>query len=115
MAGPERVACRVSTSASRRTSAGEWLGRRAATVDDAATLAELGDETGHLGAREAGDLAQIAAQQALVGLTQAGIGEAAQLGGDPLVGGLAAQGREPEGWGLRGRYGLALGSGVLGS
>ncbi len=49
VAGPERVACRVSTSASRRTSAGEGLGRRAAAVGDAAPLAELGDETGDLG------------------------------------------------------------------
>jgi hypothetical protein len=40
--------------------AGKGFGQRAATVDDAAPLAELGDEAGDLGAREAGDLAQVA-------------------------------------------------------
>ncbi len=46
---------------------GEGLGRRAAMVGDVATLAKLGDESGHLGAREAGDLAQVAPQAPLLG------------------------------------------------
>ena len=54
---------------------GKGLGRGAAAIGDVAPLAELGDEPGHLGAREAGDLAQVAPQASLLGPAQAEVGE----------------------------------------
>ena len=77
--------CRSSGALGLEIAAGKGPGRRAAALGDVATLAELGDEAGHLGAREAGDLAQVAPQAPLLGPPQAEVGEATQPGGDPLV------------------------------
>lgn len=68
----------------------EGSGRGAAAVLDASGPSELGDQPGHLGPRTPRHLAQVAPDQALVGLTQAAITEAAQGLGDEVVGGFTA-------------------------
>jgi len=51
---------------------------------------ELADEAGQLRARQPRDLGQILPQQALVGLAEPGVAEAAQFGGYPAIDGLTA-------------------------
>ena len=70
--------------------------RSAMMIPDTAGLAVLGDQPGHLCPRAAGDLAQVAPDQALVGLAQASIAEQAQVLGDELVGSLAVRNLESE-------------------
>lgn len=75
----------------------ERLGRCTAAIIDSAGGAEPGDPPGHLRPRAPANLAQVAPDQTLVGLAQAGIAETAQGLGDELVGGLAACHFEAEG------------------
>jgi len=65
----------------------ERLGGSTAAIIDPAGGAEPGDQPGHLRPRAPGDLAQVAPDQTLVGLAQAGIAKAAQGLGDEVVGG----------------------------
>jgi hypothetical protein len=68
-------------------------------VADPARVAELGDEPSDLGPGPAGDPLQVAPYQTLVGLGEAQVAEAAQLGSDPVVGGGPGRGLEAEGLG----------------
>jgi len=77
--------------------AGKRPGGWAAAVTDATGIAELGNQPGRLRPGQAGDLAEIAPYQPLVGLAEAKVGEAAQLGADPLVSGLPGRSLEAEG------------------
>lgn len=58
-------------------------------VPDPPIVVKLGDQAGHLRPRQAGDLAQVAAQQAFIGLAQPRITELAQGLGGEVVGAVA--------------------------
>lgn len=76
--GVERVDLCQQADVGRGIAAGEGRRRRrAAPVMDAAGVTELLDEARHLRPGQAGDLLQIAAHQALVGLAQPGVAKAA--------------------------------------
>ncbi|OYV74921.1 MAG: hypothetical protein B7Z66_14815 [Chromatiales bacterium 21-64-14] len=76
---------------------GKRFGRRAAAVNDAATLAELVDKAGNLGSRDPGDVPQIAVRLPFVWLGKPSIGDAAQFRGDQRVAGRPGAAK-PRGW-----------------